>query len=400
MKRHIQRHKYLNKKMPKGLKHLFANYIIVDLASGLFSVFLPIFLYEFFGNSLRLVFGYYLATFILTLSIFILFSRKLNKFGFKRALQTSTLFSVMFFIGLFFLNKENVWFIIPFLVIVVSIKRFLYWLPYNIDFAKFADSQDRGKTMGLLEIILSITGVITPLIAGFVIKSFGFNLLFLLGVVIFVASFFPLLHLPRTHEKFSWGILKTIRKIFARENRTTALVFFSEGAESVVFSIVWPIFIFQILQGNYLQVGFISTLTVVITIIAQYFVGKKSDGTKKGKERLVKYGGVFYSLAWVIKAFILTALHIFVIDVFHKLTQIFYKIPLNTMVFEKAAGQKHLIDEFIVFREICLNAGRLAMTALVLVASFWISLNWLFFFGALFALFEAFYHRNLYCSLR
>jgi YQGE family putative transporter len=386
--------------MPRGLKALFANYIIVDLAMGLFSVFLPIFLYEFFEKNLQAVFTYYLLGYILTLIVLIFGARKLNKFGFKKALKISTLFSILFYSGLFFLTQENLYYILPIIIAAISIKRLLYWVPYNIDFAKFADSQDRGKTMGLLEILLSITGVITPLVAGFIIAGFGFKYLFLIGIVIFVISYFPLIKLPKTNEKFSWSVRKTIKKIFAKENRTTALVFFAEGAESIVFAVVWPIFVFQILNGNYLQIGLISTVTVVIVIAAQFFVGKKADGTKKSKNKLVKYGGIFYSLAWLLKIFILTALHVFVIDIFHKLTQIFYKIPLNTLVFEKAAGQKHLIDEFIVFREICLNAGRLFMIILILIASFWISLNWLFFFGAIFALFEAFYHRNLYCSLR
>jgi len=356
MKRHLQRHKYFKKKVPRGLKYLFANYIVVDLASGLFSVFLPIFLYEFFNKNIQPVFAYYALGYILTLFVIIIGARRLNKFGFKRALKVSTFFSILFFVGLFFLTPENIYYVLPIIITALSIKRLLYWIPYNIDFAKFADSQDRGKTMGALEIVLSITGVVTPLIAGFVISNFGFGYLFILGIIIFMISYIPLVKLPRTREKFSWSIKKTIRKIFAKENRTTSLVFFAEGAEGIVFAVVWPIFVFQILKGNYLQVGFISTFTVVIVIIAQYFVGKKADGTKKSKEKLVKLGGVFYSLAWVFKAFILTALHVFVIDIFHKLTQIFYKIPLNTLVFEKAAGQKHLVDEFIVFLEICLNA--------------------------------------------
>ncbi|MCK5081196.1 MAG: MFS transporter, partial [Candidatus Moranbacteria bacterium] len=281
MHRYLQHRKYLSKRFPKGLKALFANYIIIDLASGLFAVFLPIFLYEFLNKDLQAVFIYYLLGYLLTLLIIIMGSQKLNKFGFRRALKASTFFAVFFYASLYFLNHDNLEYLIPFSIVFLAIRRFLYWIPYNIDFAKFADSQDRGKTMGLLEIILSITGVVTPLVAGFIIVKFGFNALFLLGVIIFIISYFPLISLPRTKEKFSWNALKTIEKILDKKNRTTVLIFFAEGAESIIFFIIWPIFVFQILQGNYLQVGFISTATVVVVVVAQFFVGKKADGTKK-----------------------------------------------------------------------------------------------------------------------
>ena len=135
-------------------------------------------------------------------------------------------------------------------------------------------------------------------------------------------------------------------------------------------------------------------------VAVQFFVGKKADGDEKSKNNLVKYGGFSYALAWFLKVFILIVLHIFVIDIFHKLTQIFYKIPLNTLIFEKTAKQKHLIDEFMVFREIYLNAGRVVILVLVLGFSFYLSLNWLFILGALFSLFKVFYHRTFYCLLR
>ncbi len=400
MHNHFQHHKYFKKKIPQGLKALFVNYVIIDLAASLFTMFLPIFLFEFFNKNIQAVFCYYLLVYLLTLLIIIFWSRKLNKFGFRRALKISIFISVLFYLGFYYLNQDNLFYIIPVSIILFALRNFLYWIPFNVDFAKFADDQDRGKTMGLLEIVLSITGTIAPLVAGFIIGKLGFNFLFLLGAIIFVMSFIPLFKLPRTKEKFSWSVSKTIRKIFDKKNKTAALTFFSEGAEGVIFVVVWPIFVFQILKGNYLEVGFISTVTVLIVIIAQFFVGKKSDGSAKSKKNLVKYGGFSYALAWFLKAFILTALHIFVIDIFHKLTQIFYKIPLNTLIFEKAAKQKHLIDEFTVFREICLNAGKIVMLLAILGCSFYLSLNWLFIFGALFSLFEVFCHRNFYCSLR
>jgi hypothetical protein len=186
--------------------------------------------------------------------------------------------------------------------------------------------------------------------------------------------------------------------VFARENRQAAMFFFADGAEFIIGTIIWPIFIFELLNGNYLQVGVISTLIVAATIGMQLIAGKYTDSVN-WKERIMKYGGAMYALGWILKIFILTALHVFVIDAFHKFTQVFYRIPLDAFVLEKAKSQKHLIDEFNIFRQVLINFGRVFMSIVIIISSFYISLNWLFVFGAIFSIFLSLAHSRLKMSL-
>ncbi len=176
-------------------------------------------------------------------------------------------------------------------------------------------------------------------------------------------------------------------------------LFFADGAESVVGTVIWPIFIFQLLKGDYLEIGVISTFVVAATIVMQLIAGKYSDNKEK-KEKIMGYGGIFYAIGWIFKIFIITALHVFVIDAFHKFTQVFYRIPMNAFVYEKAKDQKHLIDEFNIFRQISFSTGRAFMGIMILVFSFFISINWLFLFGALFSIFLTLAHTRLKLSLR
>ena len=391
---HHQHIKYFEGKMSRGFVALFTSKAITDVAGGMFAVFLPIFLYEIFNNSVAGVATFYLITYLVHFFFILTLAPYLNKFGFRRALRFSTFVAVLYYISLFFLSENNLYWILPFTVVFISLWRFLYWTPFNIDLSKFTSKKDRGKSLSLMEAVFNLTKIITPIFAGFIISRFNFSVLFIIGIVVFALSALPLIMLPRTKETFSWSRRKIFEKTFSKENRAAAALFFADGAESVVGVIVWPIFIFQLFKGNYLEVGAISTFVVAATIIMELIAGKYIDKGKK-KDRIMQYGGFFYAIGWILKIFVITALHVFVIDAFHKFTQVFYRVPLDTFICEKAKDQKHLIDEFNVFRQMTITLGRIFMGATILIFSLFISLNWLFLFGALFSVFLSLAHTKL-----
>ncbi|MFO7807138.1 MAG: MFS transporter [Candidatus Moraniibacteriota bacterium] len=394
---HIRKPHYFDGKVSQGFISLFYGKAITNIAVGLFNVFLPIFLYETFGGDIKNVAFYYLAGFVLQFLFVFFLSHSLNKFGFRRALRTSTLIGALFYTAVFLLNKENVWIITPIMVFLIAFWRFLYWIPYNIDFAKFTSKKDRGKELGLTEAVLSFISIITPVVAGFVVVRFGFNALFFFGILIFSSSLIPYIFLPRTKEKFSWSKYKIIKKIFSGENRKAAILFFLDGMESVLPIFVWPIFLFELLNGDYLKVGLLSTFVIAFTVILQLFTGKMVD---KKRDKIFKTGSAFYAFGWFLKIFVTTAFHVFIIDSYHKFMKIFYRIPLDTFIFEKASQQNHLIDEFNVFRQVCLVAGRITTTLAVITLSFFVSLNWIFVLEGISSIFIGFIYTKFYCALR
>jgi len=388
----LKKHHYFNNDLSKGFKCLLTNRMVTNFAAGFFTVFLPIFLYEIFNKSLVWVAGYYLSTYAISLFLVFFVSRDLNNFGFKKALKTSTLIGAIYYLSIFLLKEDNVFYIIPITAFSIALWRFLYWIPYNIDFAKFTSSKDRGKGLGFIRAMINLVGIVTPFLAGFIISNFGFNVLFLIGVLFFLASYFTLVKIPRTKEKFSWSGKVFFKKLLDKKNRKLALLFFFDGAEPIIAVFVWPIFIYELLQGNYLEIGLISSLVVLVTVFLQLLAGKLVD---KKSSRVLKAGGFFYAAGWFLKVFAATALHVFVFDAFHQFMKVFYRIPLDTLVFETAFKQKHKIDEFNVFRQIWLFSGRIVMSLIIiLVAFFTNSINFIFFFGvAIVVLISIFYKK-------
>ena len=383
MKLSFRKAKYFDGKLSHGLVSLLTSRVITNIASGFFGVFLPIFLYdELFNRNITLVVLYYLASQALYLIFLPVGARFLNKFGFRHSLQLSTVCGALYYLGLRLLTPDTVHIVVPFLVIIITIWRILYWVPYHVDFAKFSGKRNRGKTVGLMQSIFSLTGVIAPVAAGFIITKFGYDTLFVAGVVIYIASLIPYATIPRTKEKFAWGYFQTWKKLFKKKHIGTTLAFVADGAEAVVGMIIWPIFIFLVLKGDYMKVGSISSAVVLITMTMQLFMGKYAD--KRPKKAMLKIGTVLYAIIWIGKIFILTFFHIFLADMFHKFSKIFLRIPFDAVTYEIAADQGHYVDEFTVLHEMAVSMGRILMyvSIIVLVCVFSLTLKWVFILAA------------------
>jgi len=378
----ISKNNYLDHKISKGFKALYKSRIIIYIASGLLGLYVPIFLFDLFGQSLRSVAMFYLVGNILYGGTVMYGAKWLNRFGFRKSLQVASLFGSVYFFLFYFINGDNLKLLIPLIIIVLSIFRLLYWIPYHVDFAKFSNKKNRGREISLVGATSNIIAIFTPIVAGFIITKFSFQVLFIIAVFLYALSIIPLFKIPRTREKFTWTVKKTWQKFFSKERRPEVLALMADGAESSIGTIVWPIFMFQVLNGDYLKLGFISTIIVGVTIVLQLIVGKYTD-ENISREKLLKFGSTFYAIGWIIKIFIITAFQIFVVDAYQKLMKIFMRTPFDAMIYEKAADEGHYVDEFTVIREMAINFGRSLMLILVIIFSLFADIQITFILGAI-----------------
>jgi len=376
---------YFDGKISHGFVSLYTGKTIVMIASGLLGLFLPIFIYNLFNQNfqymaLYFAIGHFLYTIVVTLGAIFL-----NKFGFRKALRISILFGAFYYTVFYFIKDDNLIYLIPLAIIVHLFFRLSYWLPYHVNFAKFTSQENRSKQVAIIQTTKTIMSIFLPIIAGFIISQFSFKILFVIAIILFLVSGIPYLTIPRTREKFSWTYLETWQKFFSKKYRKTILAFIADGAEVTTSVIIWPIFIYQLLQGDYLKVGAISTLIIGITVILQLVLGKVLDKRLK-KEKVLKLGTIFYSFGWVIKIFIATALQIFVVGIYHNFMKIFTRIPFDTLTYEAAADQEHYVDEFTVLHEIAINIGKTLILILAIFGSMFFAFQWIFILAAVAAI--------------
>ncbi len=373
---------YFDGDISPGFISLYSSKSIIRISASLLGMFLPVFLYQYFKENFYWVAIYYLiGSFIYVLTIpegAIL----MNRFGFRRALRLGSILGALYYAILYWAPQLNPFWFVTISLTVLTFYRLFHWIPYRVDFAKFTDEKNRAKEVGLLSATANVVGVIAPFVAGIILSKYDFNALFLLVVIIYILSLIPLVAIPHTHEKFSWTYIKTWRKLFSQKFIQGTGAYIADGAENAIGVVVWPIFMYNLLKGNYLEMGFVAALITGVTIILQLTVGKLAD-KKSVKDKFIKYGSIFYSAGWIIKVFIATALQIFLVDAYHKLMKIFLRIPFDALVYETAAHQGHFVDEFTVIHEMALHLGKILMLILVMITYYYLGINWTFILAAL-----------------
>ncbi len=371
---------YLKTKLAPGLVSLYSNRIIQQVAGGLIGIFLPIFLFIYFGGSIHKVLLFYIVSFVLFGLLVPLGAMLMSRIGLKISMILGSLFLVSYFAFLYLLN--NNWLPALFLAIAgATLFRILYWIPYHTDFAKFTNRRSRGKEIALLVSVTTLVSIFLPFIAGLIIDKFDFSILFLISVIIASISIFPILLLRPVKEKYSYSYLQTFKELFARKNRKLLLAFSGDGAEGMVGIIIWPIFMFELLKGNYLTVGIVTSLVVLASIVLRLIVGALTD--KMSKRRLIRVGSVLYFFGWLGKIFVQTTFQIFVVSSYHSFAAIVRRTPFTTLMYEQAADRGHYIDEYTVLREVALNIGRILMLVLLFVLFYFVGLAAAFILAAI-----------------
>lgn len=372
---------YFDGKISKGFISLYNSKTLGWIGVGLFGIFLPVFLYELFDKNFVYVAMYYLVGWLIYPLTAVLGAKFLNTFGFKKALQLSSVWGALFYLVFFFVNEANVISIILLSLVFLTMFRLFHWLPFHVDFTKFSDTENRGRQISLMEGTAYAIGAITPIIAGFIIFRVGFSALFLIATFLYLASLIPLLTIPRTQEKFTWGYWETWKRLLSKKHRKTNIAFAADGAEGAIGIVIWPIFIYEILSGNYVAIGAISSAVIGLTIALQMLTGRYVD-KQLAKKKILGIGSVFYSLGWIFKIFIATGFQIFVVDIYHRATRVFSQTAFGVLMYDFMSKEGHYVDEYTILRELAINLGRVVVLAVAIVLSLHVSLAWTFVLAA------------------
>ena len=392
--------RFFEKKLTRKFRMIYFSRITINSATQLMGLFLPIFLYQFFGFNLALVIIYYLLLDILYLNFIVLACQKImNKIGIKRSINISIIFGAAYYFIFFIINRYliddlfefkliNLWWLFP-IILCSLFFRLTYWIPFHTQIAKFTDKHIRASQLSLMEASMMSLGAIMPIIAGIVLEYLGYSILFLFAMSIYLIAILPLSHLPKITETFTWSYKKTWQKLLSNKNRSSVLAYIGDGAESIIGIVIWPIFIWQLLEGNYFQVGAISSLIIIVTMTFQILSGDLIDKLPN-KRKWIRYGSIFYSIGWILKALVGTAFHVFIFSTYHNLSRVFSRTSFDTLNYDIAADQGHYVDEYTVIRESAILIGKIAMAIIILILVPFFAIRYLFILAALASLLMSF----------
>ncbi len=366
-------------KLSKDFKLLCIYHLLVQVGKGMITLFLPIFLYQKFNLSIYLVILFYVAIYALTIVFVPIGAQFMNWFNVKKSMIIGRISIVIFYVCLYFFDYNPILFLSLGVMFLIFYK-VIYWVPYHTTFVEFTDGKHRGRQLAWIRVLGYLGKVGAPLLAGIVLSGPGFNILFLLMIFIYLISVIPLLGLTEVKEHFSFSYGETFKVLFDKKNRGQIFSFMANGGQKLVKAVIWPIFIFMLLNQEYSAVGAVTALVIIGAIILQMVMGFQSD--KKSKKSLVKLGASAYSLGWILKSFVKTAFQIFVVGTIHNFAFIMLKIPFSSQVYNFLSRHETYRDEYTAVRDIALNIGRIIMALLIVIGVHFFGLRAAFYLAA------------------
>jgi MFS transporter, YQGE family, putative transporter len=371
---------YKRTKISKGLALLYTNRTLGSVAGSLLALFLPVFWYIHFDLSLVTILLLYVWNFGLQMFFVIPGAKVMSKLGIRRSIIYSTPFVCLFYICLFYIEVNVLWMALL-AYLFLNIYKAMYWVPYHTSFASFSHSGRRGREMSLLILMSDVIQIFVPLVSSFLIVAFGFNYLFVLVVIIQILSIVPLVTMAEVNEKFTWTTKRTVQEIFHKKNRSLFWAYFGDGVQSMVGGVIWPIFIWILFDESYRSVGLITAVVILVSMILRLFVGDMTD--KYDQNKVLRLGTFLYSIGWVLKVFVVTAFHVFIISAYHNLAAIILRTPFDASMYDKSADWGHFMDEYTVVREMVLNIGRVVSLGIMIVLATYLPINYTFIIAAI-----------------
>lgn len=342
----------------------------------MFGLFLPVFLYELFGRSMAAVLWYGFAYYLLVDALEPVGAMVMTRIGLKNALRLGTLLYVLFFATLALSDVFPVMVTAAASLAALVAWHVVYWVPYHTEFAEEGKGRRIGTVIGAIAAAGSLVGILLPSFSGWVIEDYGFRTLFIVAMAVVISSLFPIGRVVVGEERYEFGYLQTFRELFAPHRRRFLFIFMAEGAESVVGFLVWPIFLFELMRGQYLEAGLVTTVVGVLSVGLQMIVGRLAD-REKHHGRMLSVGMNLSAVGWILKAAVSTVAQVILFGTLHSFALILMRTPFEALMYVKAADAGHYVDEYTVLREMALSLGRVLMIAVLLALGaafdFWIA---------------------------
>lgn len=148
-----------------------------------------------------------------------------------------------------------------------------FWLPLNSLIVLETTRSNRAGRIGGVMATLLTTGVLGPVVGGYVAEVRGYSLLFILGGLISVGNILVVRFLVPQHQTFSFSI------DLRRTRRGTALAFSGQGGVDGLLSVATPLGSFLFTKDS-LELGLLFAFFSLAAGIAAVVLGRTSDRAK------------------------------------------------------------------------------------------------------------------------
>lgn len=251
-----------------------------------------------------------------------------------------------------------------------------FWLAFNVVYFEVTDPDNRDRFNGWSGLLGSASGMIAPWVSGLIIAGasggrIGYRIVFSLSLAVFVigviVSFF--LKKRKVSGTYSWSYgFRALKASKSWKRAFAGLV--AQGVREGVFVFIIGVLIF-IATKNESKIGNFSLITSAVGLGSYWIIGKMLK--PKHRDRSMLAGGVLMVLAILPFFWKVNYVTLLLFGITAALAFPLYIIPITSSVFDLIGRDQDSADhrvEFVVLRELGLNAGRmLGIIAYLIVVS-------------------------------
>jgi MFS transporter, DHA1 family, inner membrane transport protein len=204
----------------------------------------------------------------------------------------------------------------------------VYWPTYHAYFAALGDDEHRGQQIGMREAIAAVVGVVSPLLTGWLLVTFGPRVAFGITAVILVFAALPFLRTPDV--KVAPQSIGSLRAALPG-----ALLFAADGWIAASYVFVWQIALFLSLHESLLGFGGALAVAALVGAVGGLLLGRHID--RGHGKRAVWYAFGPLAIVVVLRALAVgNALFAVIANALGSLTGCLYTPTLMTSVYTQA----------------------------------------------------------------
>lgn len=256
----------------------------------------------------------------------------------------------------------------------------LFCIPFHVDFSKVKHKAHGGKELGYLNIIEKVCNIMGPLIGGIVATVFGGQYIFLVATLMLILGSLPLL---KTAEPIKLNQRLHFRTLNYRKIRRDTISFIGYGWELTILGILWPlylaVFILSTSASSYSQLGFLVSISMIISIVSAVIIGKLVD--RHQGRILLRSGASANALLHLFRPFVSTYPIALLVNVINEGVTVAYKIPYHKGLYDAADDLPGYRVTYFTFLEGVGSISRAGLWLFLYMLSFLVTSSILFAIG-------------------
>src|SRR3989338_1618397 len=358
----------------RGLTALEINVFLNQFSLGMVGAFGVLFIFHL--NRLSLSYGVFLVIAFFAFQRVIIgltlpaVARLIERIGFRWIMTLGTLGLAGKLILFTQIDSGHIWLLIP-AAILGGLHIAAYYPGYHAVFLENNEDDNIGAQIGMIGAVGSLAAVSAPLISGILIDTAGFSLMFMISLIILLASVIPLWLKPLRPEKIKPVKFSQVCSFYHRHQRLSAAIIFWHISESVL-AFIWPVYAYLIIN-SYTAIGVLGSAAILVESFIIVAAGRIYD--KRPLHRLYPLFAMSVAAAWIFRFLAAVPVAVFASDIIHRTVSPLWWMKIRRSVLESGETANHLV--FGIAWEWLLTAGYLLgllASSFLLLAS---NLNWL-----------------------